>query len=310
MAKKHKFILDHDIIRIILVVLGSVFSTLVLVFSILAISEIQADNIDAASKYLLVIFVVLGLSRLVTFFVERTRISFIRFLTLFIFNVALGVIVMFAKDNPYFFSLVGGLYCLTIVLSRVFKIIQDHSVRSIVFNCLIIAVAILLAVGLFIPYESDKMASPVVILCTIIAISAFFEVVSTATGKLKLNVLFKIIVRTFALEIMLGLLTLMIGFSLILMMYEPEIETFSDGLWHSFATVTTIGFGDFKVVTAVGRILTAILGLYGIVVVAVITSIIVNFYNETVGKKDKTQFEDIEEEESKGKRKKKEKENN
>ena len=94
------------------------------------------------------------------------------------------------------------------------------------------------------------------------------------------------------------------------MMYEPEIETFSDGLWHSFATVTTIGFGDFKVVTAVGRILTAILGLYGIVVVAVITSIIVNFYNETVGKKDKTQFEDIEEEESKGKRKKKEKENN
>ena len=303
MAQKHKFILDHDIIRIILVVLGSVFSTLVLVFSILAISEIQADNIDTASKYLLIIFVVLGLSRLVTFFVERTKISLIRFITLFVFNIALGIIVMFAKDNPYFFSLVGGLYCVTIVLSRLFKILQDHSVRSIVFNCLIISVAILLAVGLFIPYESDKMASPVVILCTIIAISAFFEVVSTATGKFKLHVLFKITVRTYALEIMLGLLTLMIGFSLILMMYEPEIETFADGLWHSFATVTTIGFGDFKVVTAIGRILTAIMGLYGIVVVAVITSIIVNFYNETAGKKDKDEFKEIDEE-SKGKKKK------
>ena len=306
MAKKLKLVLDYDVIRIILVVLGSLFSTLVLVFSILAINEIQANNIDTASKYLLVIFLVLGLSRLVTFFVERTRVSFIRFLTLFVFNVALGVIVMFAKDNPYFFSLVGGLYCVTIVLSRAFKIIQNHSVRSIVFNSLIITVAILLAVGLFIPFESDKMASPVIILCTIIAISAFFEVVSTATGKLKLNVLFKIIVRTYALEIMLGLLTLMIGFSLILTMYEPEIPTFADGLWHSFATVTTIGFGDFKVVTAIGRILTAIMGLYGIVVVAVITSIIVNFYNETAGKKDKTQFEDIEEEDSKGKKKKKE----
>ena len=89
MTKKKKFILDQDIIRIILIVVGSIISTLVLAFSILAINEIQTNNLDAASKYLLVIFIVLGLSRLVTFFIERTKLSFIRFLTLFVFNVVL-----------------------------------------------------------------------------------------------------------------------------------------------------------------------------------------------------------------------------
>jgi hypothetical protein len=44
--------------------------------------------------------------------------------------------------------------------------------------------------------------------------------------------------------------------------------------------VTTIGFGDLTAVTDFGRILSVILGAYGIVVVALITSIIVNFYGE------------------------------
>ena len=61
--------------------------------------------------------------------------------------------------------------------------------------------------------------------------------------------------------------------------------------------VTTIGFGDFAAVTPLGRILTVILGMYGIVVVAVITSIIVNFYNETAGKQDIQEIKDIKNEE-------------
>lgn len=298
MAKK-RFEISSDVLRVVLIVLGSIFSTLVLALSVFAITEINNKNLDLASRYLLGIFIVLGFSRLVTFLKERTRISFLRFLMLFVFDIALGIVILFAKNNPYLYSLCGGLYCLTVVMSRIFKIIQNHSIRSIILNMIIIALAILLAVGLFLPNKAESVGDVVLITCIVIAASAFIEVFSNATSNLKLKVLFKIILRTFALEVILGLLTMIVAFSLIFLLYEPAINSFADGLWYSFAVVTTIGFGDITAVTPFGRVLTVILGLYGIVVVAVITSIIVNFYNETAGKRDTQELKEIKNEEKK-----------
>ncbi len=69
-------------------------------------------------------------------------------------------------------------------------------------------------------------------------------------------------------------------------MVETDITNFWDAMWYCFTVITTIGFGDFAAKSAVGRILTVILGIYGIVVVAILTSVIVNFYTE-VSAKDK-----------------------
>ena len=55
---------------------------------------------------------------------------------------------------------------------------------------------------------------------------------------------------------------------------------YKDALWYCFALVTTIGFGDITAVTDLGRTISVVLGIYGIIVVALITSIIVNFYGE------------------------------
>ena len=304
MATKKKFFIDNDILRIILVVLGSVFSTLVLVFAVFAITEVQKNNIAGCPPYLLGIFIVLGLSRLITYIKERTKITLIRFLVLFTFDIAIGILIMFASDSPYLFSLSGGLYCLTVILSRVLIILQKPKVRTIVFNAIIVLLFAFLAIGLFIPStnEEETAGGVILLLCLIIAISAFVEVVSAGSSSIKAKVLFKIIIRTFALEVILGLLTIMVAFSLAFMLYEPNITTFADAIWYSFAVVTTIGFGDFTAVTPIGRILTVILGMYGIIVVAVITSIIVNFYNETAGKHDSEEIKEIKKEENNNKK--------
>ncbi|MBR0294314.1 MAG: two pore domain potassium channel family protein [Bacilli bacterium] len=293
MEKTSKY--NPTVVRVISLIIGATLSILVIALSLLTITYASENDLDKATLFLLWVFIILGVIRLITFIKEPNKITFARFAVLFILDVALGIIVLYAKSNEYLFSLTAGLYCLTIVIGRIFRIIGDSSPRNIVLNSIIILAAVLAAVGLLIPTDANTV-SVVTIECTLMATSAIFEVVAATFSKLKLKVLIKIIFRTYALEVLFGLLASMIAFSLVLMRIEPTIDNFPDALWYSFAVVTTIGFGDFAAETPTGRILTVILGLYGIVVVAIITSIIVNFYNETEGKKDSKEFKDIKDE--------------
>lgn len=291
--------LNADWFRVVLIVVAGVLTTLVLAFSVLTITQVSASNIEGASRYLVWVFICLGLTRFVSYLRSRSNISFIRAIILLLFDVALGVLVIFAKYDLYIFSISAGLYSLSIIVSRILKLIERHRVRDIVFNALIIIFAVFMAIGLFQRVEDDVITAIVLIECLFIAATAFVEVAVLAFAQLKLKVLFKIIIRTYALEVLFGLLTLMVSFSLVLMLYEPSMAQFPDALWYTFAVVTTIGFGDFTATTLVGRVLTVILGMYGIVVVAVITSIIVNFYNETAGKDDIKELKGIDKEKNK-----------
>lgn len=307
MAKKKIFKISDDALRIIFLILGSVLSTVVLTFSIMAMIKIQNADYTASSVYMLMVFVVLGLSRLVTFIQHRSKATFLRFVVLLVFYITLGTLLFFAKDYPYLYNLVGGLFCVSIIISRLLKLAQRHTIRDIILNCIIIAFAILLAIGLFVPSKEDAPFTPMVIVCFLVAVTALAEVISSSFAQLKVKILFKIIFRTFALEVILGLLTMVVASSLIFMYVEVDPVTntnwtFGDGLWYSFATVTTIGFGDITATSNIGRVLTVFLGIYGIIVVAVITSIIVNFYNETAGKRDAQELKEIKQEEKENKR--------
>ena len=94
--------------------------------------------------------------------------------------------------------------------------------------------------------------------------------------------IWKIIRETKVIEEFVGLFILVFVFSYIFYRIEPTIETYGDGIWYSFALVTTTGFGDYVVVTPLGRILSIILGFYGIFIIAIVTSVIVNFYQQKI----------------------------
>lgn len=156
---------------------------------------------------------------------------------------------------------------------RVRAIVRNHKIWSIILNVICILAYIVIAITSF-------LTIPLLITIISAAVSSFIWIMVAIFSRIKLDVLKEIIRKTYATEIIVCLLLLMVTFSYALKFADDAIDTFWDGMWYCFAVVTTIGFGDLAATSAIGRIITVILGIYGIIVVALITSIIVNFYGE------------------------------
>ena len=161
-----------------------------------------------------------------------------------------------------------------LVIGRIVSIICNHRWRNIVLNVLLL---VLSAAYCIIAY----MGCDMIVASTLASIIALGSIFAVVFGRIRMDVLKTIIRKTYASEIILGLLLLIFAFAYVFKFLESGIETFEDGLWYGFAIVTTIGFGDITATSLIGRILSVVLGIYGIVVVAMITSIIVNFYGES-----------------------------
>lgn len=68
------------------------------------------------------------------------------------------------------------------------------------------------------------------------------------------------------------------------MRYEKtaDIHTYGDALWYCYAVISTAGFGDIVVTTAIGKIISAIITIYSVFVIAIVTGVVVNFYNQVL----------------------------
>ena len=78
----------------------------------------------------------------------------------------------------------------------------------------------------------------------------------------------------------LGLIIVVLVCAGILNYAEQSITTYGDGLWYCWAVISTVGLGDFTALTHVGRTVTIVLSLYSAVCIAVLTGVIVDYYNE------------------------------
>ena len=58
---------------------------------------------------------------------------------------------------------------------------------------------------------------------------------------------------------------------------DPAGLTLGDGLWFSFETVSTIGFGDVAAVTPVARVITVVLSVISIFYLAMLTGVAVSY---------------------------------
>ncbi|MDO4546079.1 MAG: potassium channel family protein [Bacillota bacterium] len=74
--------------------------------------------------------------------------------------------------------------------------------------------------------------------------------------------------------------------ALLIMLVEPEIHTYGEGLWYTFVACSTIGFGDFAAVTLIGRILTVYMAIHEILMVAILPGVVVSYYMEVIHRRE------------------------
>ncbi|MBQ3416295.1 MAG: two pore domain potassium channel family protein [Ruminococcus sp.] len=90
----------------------------------------------------------------------------------------------------------------------------------------------------------------------------------------------KLLWHTGAIKIFFAYVAVLCISGLILRFIEPQVDTFSEGVYFSFVASTTIGFGDIVPVTVWGRIITVITTMIGILTVAMVPGVVVAYYTE------------------------------
>ena len=96
------------------------------------------------------------------------------------------------------------------------------------------------------------------------------------------KILKDVITNTSTYKLLSFFLALFFVLALAVMLAEPGINNYIDSLWLCFAAVTTIGFGDVVATTIVGRVCLVVLSLYAIILTAILTSVIVAYYNQVL----------------------------
>ena len=188
-------------------------------------------------------------------------------------------------------TITGVVFIASLIATSVLFMLQNRKWYNIVLNAAFILLAIFSVWDLWSDVEAQQIF--VVAVMLLIAMASLVRIMTVTFARLRLDLLRDIVHKTYAVEIIFGLVLLIASFSFILMYTDESFGgEYTNALWYCFAVVTTIGFGDMTATSAIGRVLSVVLGIYGIIVVALITSIIVNFYGEMK----KSRIEDDEEE--------------
>lgn len=285
----------------LIIVIGSIVNTIGLFLAALAAS-FSVKNTTLSILTLAGALVMASGNRVVLLFKEETKLERVKNIAIGSIYLVLAILVPFGRNSIYFLTVPLLLFCVSVIINRIVKLIKNHKAQSIVLNTLIILFAFVYALlfidpRVFLAASDTAPLDSIIILffSLLLIVVAFKDVIAFIFSRFRFKVFASIIKKTFATEILVGLVVLMFAIAIVLTVIEPSLSSFGDALWYCFSVVTTIGFGDYTSISFVGRMLTVLLGIYGIIVVALITSIIVNFYNEVSHKADAEKFKKIEE---------------
>lgn len=267
----------------------------VLIFALFAINFCAVQMYGTMRPFLFFALLFLSLSRLPNILYSEkleNKIGFIKYICFASIYFILAILSVTISSFPLATRIICATYLLTVVANRICIMIERNKVSSYVINSILAFLTAIFFVTGFVIDDGFVVYAYTIAILFLIIIFSMIEVLAFAFSRIQLKSLIKIMKKTYVFEILYGLLILLVTFSFYFYLMEPGFTSFGDGLWYSFAVVTTIGFGDIYATSVIGRILSAILGIYGIIVVAAITSVIVNFYNEVKSKDEKPKMKE------------------
>lgn len=256
----------------------------ILAFALLSLSGNSVGD-PFVNLYLFFMFLLLSISRgLLALFVLRrerkNRVGIIKNIAFATVYMTLAILSLVMPFSIVLVEIIACAYMATVIANRICLMIEKKKIAQYIIHGLLTVLAGIFVFAMVAIASTESAGLIFTAVQFVILMVSLVDVLAFAFSKIQLRGLIKIIRKTYVLEILYGLVILVFSFSFYFALMEDSIPTFWDGLWYSFAVITTIGFGDLTATSVIGRILTVILGLYGIIVVASITSVIVNFYNE------------------------------
>lgn len=274
-----------------------VFSVIEILLSaiLVAVGFTISLNIHSVDDYIawvmigfFVIKILLALFRQLTF-----KISKVYTITLIALNVIAIILMIIFNSQSTIMAYVVGSSCIADLLSNFVKTIRFRKGRDnysfFGMDNIICALFILLI------FSSDKtIITASVLFGCLVLYKGISNILSNMFVKslVSLTDLGKALNKVHALDVFFGLFVVLMLASFIFPQVEDSITTVGDAWWYSFALITTIGFGDVVATSVTGRILSVIIGFYGIIIVSLLTSSIVVYITEENKKNEKDKITD------------------
>ena len=269
----------------------NIFFVINLVLAVIMMGLIAALTGTLFSEDIYLVAIFLGLTifsqvlfQVLLFVVKDRKRDRIRVILVGILYVIAMAMAFMGSKNFICIYLANSFVCAAMALNQFLLIEKEETKKGKVTNIILGIFLTFLAIALVLEMTEEDALIISFISVLLFLFVALKKLLFPSLKIEKVKLLVNILVKTHTIDVLICLLSFMIAFSFILPQLEVNITNFWDALWYCFTVITTIGFGDFVAASKIGRILTVILGIYGIVVVAILTSVIVNFYNEVSAK--------------------------